>query len=80
MDWWEEIDLGNGTRLTYLPTQHWSMRMNQGRNKSLWGTFHLGSEPAGFPGPDLTRYIQKQKLDPSWFKIMDIGEILDIQA
>lgn len=156
MDWWEEIDLGHGTRLVCLPAQHWSMRMNQGRNKSLWaawllitptttlyfggdsgyfkgfkeigrkfpdidyafmattayhprwfmhyqhmnvreaiqgfeelgakyfiptqwGTFHLGSEPAGFPGLDLTRYIQKQKLDSSRFKIMDIGEILGIQ-
>jgi len=155
MDWWEEIDLGHGTRLVCLPAQHWSMRMNQGQNKSLWaawllitptttlyfggdsgyfkgfkeigqkfpgidyafmattayhprwfmhyqhmnvreaiqgfeelgakyfiptqwGTFHLGSEPAGFSGLDLTRYIQKQKLDSSRFKIMDIGEILGI--
>jgi hypothetical protein len=49
---------------TFIPTQ--------------WGTFHLGSEPAGFPGLDLSRYIKKQRLDPSRFAIMDIGEILPI--
>ncbi|MCG8685631.1 MAG: MBL fold metallo-hydrolase [Desulfobacterales bacterium] len=155
MDWWQEMDLGNGIRLVCLPTQHWSMRINQGRNKSLWaawllitpkltlyfggdsgyfkgfkevgkkypgidyafmattayhprwfmyyqhmnipeavkafndlgaryfiptqwGTFHLGSEPAGFPGLDLARYIQDNNLDANKYKIMDIGEILPI--
>jgi len=155
MDWWEEKILGPGIKLVCLPTQHWSMRINQGRNKSLWvawllitpdttfyfggdtgyfkgftetgkkypdidyafmattayhprwfmhyqhmnipeavkgfnelgakyfiptqwGTFHLGSEPAGFPGLELKRFIQARKLDSSRFKIMDIGEILEI--
>ena len=155
MDWWEEADLGKGVRLVCLPTQHWSMRMNQARNKSLWaawllitpehtlyfggdsgyfkgfaevgkkypgidyafmattayhprwfmhhqhmnipeavqgfkelgagyfiptqwGTFPLGSEPAGFPGLDLQRYIRSRNLDSSRYKIMDIGEILEI--
>ena len=155
MDWWEEKTLSPGIKLVCLPTQHWSMRINQGRNKSLWaawllitpdttfyfggdtgyfkgfketgkkypnidyafmattayhprwfmhyqhmnipeavkgfgelgakyfiptqwGTFHLGSEPAGFPGLELKRFIQTRKLDSSRFKIMDIGEILEI--
>lgn len=155
MDWWEETDTGNGSKLICLPAQHWSMRINQGRNRSLWaswllvtpkitlyfggdsgyfkgfrefgrkypgidyaflattayhprwfmqyqhmnvaeavkgfeelgagvfiptqwGTFHLGSEPAGFPGLDLARHIQKNALDPSRFKIMAIGQILPI--
>ena len=43
-----------------------------------WGTFHLGSEPAGFPGLDLTRHIKQNHLDRSRFKIMGIGEILPI--
>ena len=30
---------------TFIPTQ--------------WGIFHLGSEPAGYPGLDLTRQIEK---------------------
>jgi L-ascorbate metabolism protein UlaG (beta-lactamase superfamily) len=157
MDWWEAYDTGNGSTLICLPAQHWSLRISQGRNRSLWaswllvtpkvtlyfggdsgyfkgfreigkkypgidyafmattayhprwfmqyqhmnideavrgfqdlgarffiptqwGTFHLGSEPAGFPGLDLTRYIQKKHLDPSRFKIMDIGRILPIEG
>jgi hypothetical protein len=44
-----------------------------------WGTFHLGSEPAGFPGLDLGRHIQANGLDPSQFKIMDIGSIIPIE-
>jgi L-ascorbate metabolism protein UlaG (beta-lactamase superfamily) len=155
MDWWEKKDLGKGISLICLPAQHWSMRINQGRNKSLWaswllitpkttlyfggdsgyfkgfreigkkypgidyafmattayhprwfmhyqhmnlpeavkgfeelgarffiptqwGTFHLGSEPAGYPGLDLNRHIQAKGLDPRRFKPMDIGGILPI--
>jgi N-acyl-phosphatidylethanolamine-hydrolysing phospholipase D len=155
MDWWEEIETGNGSKLICLPAQHWSLRINQGRNQSLWasyllvtpsatlyfggdsgyfkgfreigrkypdidyafmaatayhprwfmhhqhmnvpeavkgfedlnarifiltqwGTFHLGSEPAGFPGLDLARHIKQNHLARSRFKIMDIGEILPI--
>lgn len=155
MDWWEEIRLDNGFRLICLPAQHWSMRISQGRNQSLWasfllvtptvtlyfggdsgyfkgfreigrkfpgidyafmattayhprwfmhyahmdireavkgfdelgarifiptqwGTFHLGSEPPGFPGLDLKRYIRDNRLDPDRFQIPDIGEILAI--
>ena len=156
MDWWEEADLGKGSKLVCLPAQHWSMRIGQGRNKTLWasyllvtpgatlyfggdsgyfkgfreigrkfpgidyafmattayhprwfmnyqhmnieeaikgfddlgakffiptqwGTFHLGKEPAGFPGLDLLRHIKDKGLDPARFKMMDIGEILEIQ-
>ncbi len=155
MDWWEEMDLGEGGRLVCLPAQHWSMRVGQGRNRSLWaswllitpkgkfyfggdtgyfkgfdligraypgidyafmattayhprwfmhyqhmniaeavkgfrelgarffiptqwGTFHLGGEPPGYPGLDLKRHIKTRGLDPSPFKIMDIGEIINI--
>ena len=155
MNWWQEFDLGQSMKLICLPAQHWSMRIGQGRNRSLWaswllitpektfyfggdsgyfkgfaeigkqypnidyafmattayrprwfmhyqhmniaeavkgfqdleaqyfiptqwGTFHLGSEPAGFPGLDLKRYILSANLDPKQFKILDIGEILPI--
>jgi N-acyl-phosphatidylethanolamine-hydrolysing phospholipase D len=155
MDWWDEQDLGAGVRLVCLPVQHWSQRITQGRNKTLWaswllitpkvtlyfggdtgyfkgfeefgrrfpgidyafmattayhprwfmaynhmnipeavqgfehlgakyfiptqwGTFHLGDEPAGYPGLDLARYIEDNRLDPVRFKIMDIGQILAI--
>jgi L-ascorbate metabolism protein UlaG (beta-lactamase superfamily) len=155
MDWWDEVELGKGSRLICLPAQHWSMRIGQGRNKTLWasyllvtpaatlylggdsgyfkgfreigrkfpgigyafmattayrprwfmnyqhmnieeavkgfdelgarffiptqwGAFHLGEEPAGFPGLDLQRHIKDRGLDPARFKIMDIGEIFEI--
>jgi N-acyl-phosphatidylethanolamine-hydrolysing phospholipase D len=157
MDWWETLEIEGGTRLICLPAQHWSLRMDQGRNRSLWvayllitptvtlyfggdsgyfkgfreigrkfpkidyafmattayhprwfmqyqhmnvaeavqgfeelgaqifiptqwGTFHLGSEPAGYPGLDLNRHIQQNKLDPARFSIMDIGQILPIKS
>jgi L-ascorbate metabolism protein UlaG (beta-lactamase superfamily) len=156
MDWWDTVDLTEGTRLICLPAQHWSLRINQGRNRSLWasyllitpratlyfggdsgyfkgfreigqkftpidyafmattayhprwfmqyqhmniqeavqgfedlgaryfiptqwGTFHLGSEPAGYPGLDLARYIQSRQLETDRFKILDIGQILPIE-
>lgn len=155
MDWWEETAATGGSKLICLPAQHWSMRFDQGRNRSLWaswllktptltlyfggdsgyfkgfreigrkypgidyafmattayhprwfmqyqhmnvpeairgfqdlgakvfvptqwGTFHLGSEPAGYPGLDLSRHIREHHLDPSGFRIMDIGQILPI--
>ncbi len=41
MDWWQEVGFGNGSRLVCLPAQHWSMRLGQGRNKSLWASYLL---------------------------------------
>jgi len=41
MDWWESLDLEDGTRLVCLPTQHWSMRIGQWRNRTLWASFLL---------------------------------------
>jgi len=43
-----------------------------------WGTFHLGDEPAGFPGLELKRKITAEGLDPSRFLIMDIGQVLPL--
>ena len=45
-----------------------------------WGTFHLGVEPAGYPGLDLGRHIEKNQLNPDRFKIMDIGQIIPING
>lgn len=41
MDWWESLELEGGTRLVCLPAQHWSMRMGQWRNRTLWASFLL---------------------------------------
>lgn len=35
MDWWQEATV-NGSRLVCLPAQHWSRRLGQDYNQSLW--------------------------------------------
>ncbi len=41
MDWWQEVDLGGGVRVVCLPAQHWSRRISQGVNRTLWASFLL---------------------------------------
>lgn len=41
MNWWQTTPLGNDTTLVCLPAQHWSMRITQGRNRSLWASWLL---------------------------------------
>lgn len=41
MDWWQKIDCGNGTTLVCLPAQHWSRRVFQASNTTLWASFML---------------------------------------
>jgi N-acyl-phosphatidylethanolamine-hydrolysing phospholipase D len=41
MDWWQTIDFGNGSFLVCLPAQHWSKRLFQGTNETLWASFLL---------------------------------------
>ena len=41
MDWWQTLDLGKGVKLVCLPTQHWSRRVSQGVNETLWASFLL---------------------------------------
>lgn len=156
MDWWEEAETPSGTRLTCLPAQHWSRRVTQSVNSTLWatfmitgktariyyaadsgyfigyrefgraftgidyalmpitayrprwfmhyghmdvresldafrdlqarffiptqwGTFHLGEEPPGYGALDLEREIKAQRLDPSKFLVLNIGEFAEIQ-
>ncbi len=43
MDWWQTIDCGNGVRLVCLPMQHWSRRICQGRNRTLWASFLIAA-------------------------------------
>lgn len=35
LDWWQRAEI-DGTRFTCLPTQHWSLRLLERRNRSLW--------------------------------------------
>ena len=41
MDWWQTLDFGNGTMLVCLPAQHWSRRISQGTNETLWASYLL---------------------------------------
>ena len=49
VDWWETIDLGDGIQLVSLPAQHWSRRIGQDFNTSLWASYLLVT-------PDATIY------------------------
>lgn len=51
LDWWQSAEFG-GSRFTFLPAQHWSRRMGQGYNESLWGAWLLerGREKIFFGG------------------------------
>ena len=39
MDWWQTIECGNNIKIVCLPAQHWSRRITQGTNKTLWASF-----------------------------------------
>lgn len=41
MDWWQDRDLGEGGSVVCLPAQHWSRRIGQRMNGSLWASFLL---------------------------------------
>ena len=43
MDWWEQLDVGEGISLTCLPAQHWSRRIGQDFNTTLWASYLLTS-------------------------------------
>lgn len=41
MDWWQEVIIDGETKLVCLPAQHFSIRMEQKRNSTLWASFLL---------------------------------------
>jgi N-acyl-phosphatidylethanolamine-hydrolysing phospholipase D len=41
LDWWQSIDCGNGIKVICLPAQHWSRRISQGTDKTLWASFMI---------------------------------------
>lgn len=41
LDWWQTLEVGNGITLVCLPAQHWSRRVFQGRNTTLWASYLL---------------------------------------
>jgi N-acyl-phosphatidylethanolamine-hydrolysing phospholipase D len=58
LDWWQEIDLGDGKKLICLPAQHWSRRFCQGYNETLWASFLLMTpETSVYYGADSGYFI-----------------------
>lgn len=48
MDWWQHVVPGKGSRLICLPAQHWSLRLGQARNETLWASYVLITPAATF--------------------------------
>ncbi|HEU4521778.1 MAG TPA: MBL fold metallo-hydrolase, partial [Thermoanaerobaculia bacterium] len=46
LDWWQELPLANGVRVTSVPAQHFSARAISDRDANLWGGFVI-SGPSG---------------------------------
>ena len=50
LDWWQSVTVG-GIKYTFLPAQHWSRRIGQAANTTLWGSFLIeGSKTVYFSG------------------------------
>ncbi|MFH1480392.1 MAG: MBL fold metallo-hydrolase, partial [Pseudomonadota bacterium] len=63
MDWWQEIDCGSGITLVCLPTQHWSRRIGQGFNETLWASYILiTSKVKIFIGGDTGYFIGHKEI------------------
>ncbi|WP_448206073.1 MBL fold metallo-hydrolase [Azospirillum sp. sgz302134] len=39
LDWWDGLEGPEGTRITFVPAQHWSARRPFDRRRTLWGGF-----------------------------------------
>jgi len=39
LDWWDGLEGPEGTRITFVPAQHWSSRSPFDRRRTLWGGF-----------------------------------------
>ncbi len=39
MDWWTKVQIAKDVWITALPTQHWSRRIDQSYNESLWSSY-----------------------------------------
>lgn len=42
--WYQTLNINDGIKITFLPTQHWSNRFPWDNNKTLWGSFMLETE------------------------------------
>jgi L-ascorbate metabolism protein UlaG (beta-lactamase superfamily) len=49
LNWWDTADVGNGLRLHFTPSQHWSRRTPWDTNASLWGGYMVEWTRASAP-------------------------------
>jgi hypothetical protein len=64
----------------WMPMEHGGFcRFVKWKFSKKAGTFPLGDEPPGYPALDLRRTIRERNLDPSRFRILDIGQIEPIR-
>ena len=59
LNWWDEVKIGD-LKLKFLPAQHYSHRIDQFKNKSLWGSFLIETSKEGesiFIGGDSGYFI-----------------------
>jgi N-acyl-phosphatidylethanolamine-hydrolysing phospholipase D len=63
LDWWQEVDLGEGKKLICLPAQHWSRRIGQDFNETLWASFLLiARQTSVYYGADSGYFIGYQEI------------------
>lgn len=86
MDWWDHLDIRDGLRLHFTPSQHWSRRTPFDTNASLWGGYllerqHTSSAPWRFLFPGDTGYSAdftaiRQRIGAVDFLALPIGAYL----
>ncbi|HUQ96735.1 MAG TPA: MBL fold metallo-hydrolase, partial [Chitinophagaceae bacterium] len=83
LDWWQEIDLGDGFKITSLPARHFSGRSLADRFTTLWGSFALkGPTHTVYFGADSGYYDGFKKIGhrfgPFDLTLLEIGAYNDL--
>jgi L-ascorbate metabolism protein UlaG (beta-lactamase superfamily) len=84
-DWWQELDLGNGFKITAAPARHFSGRSMFNRNQTLWASYAIkGPVHNVYYGADsgihpLFKEIG-EKLGPFDISMLEIGAYNDLWA
>lgn len=78
LDWWQQVDLGDGCMVTALPSRHFSGRWIRDRFSTLWGSFAIkGPKHNVYFGADSGYYdgFKKigDKLGPFDLAMLDTG-------
>ena len=78
LDWWENIEIGQGLKITFTPTQHFSRRGLFDLQKSLWGSYLIqGGGQSVYFGGDTGYSIHfaeiKKRLGASDIALLGIG-------